>query len=582
VAFSPGDFLRRKGAVPATILTLGLVAGLAVVGTWTSVEISSKPQFCGSCHVMSPYYESWKESSHRNVACVECHIAPGVTAEFRKKFEALSMVASYFTGTYGTNPWAEIDDAACLRCHERRLLAGKELFGDVLFDHSSHLSGMRRGKKLRCTSCHSQIVQGSHIAVTTSTCILCHFKGKESNTDTARCTLCHHIPSKVIQHETLTLNHADVGRFGMECTSCHARPEGSDGRVPRERCVTCHNKASALDKYDDTELMHQTHVTDHKVDCMNCHLELEHVGPPQIEKASSACSTCHLKGHGPQMNLYAGIGGRGVANIPDPMFLAGVRCEGCHLEIPGREVETRAASDLSCMSCHGPEYRKIYLSWKEGLARRTDSLRAQLEKTASAVGRSGSASGDSEPTALDDARFNLEMVARGKGIHNVRYAYALLDRSHEDMNRARTERGLAELPLPWTEVGQGSPCMQCHQGIENQSGRFEGKRYAHGPHVVRAGLDCETCHQPHEDRPAGEVVAFGVEGCLSCHHDGGIERGCTSCHGDVTSRVVRSFRGEFAHGLHVTDLEMECSTCHEVTAAGDVNLQKEACGECHE
>jgi hypothetical protein len=177
-------------------------------------------------------------------------------------------------------------------------------------------------------------VQGSHIAVTTSTCILCHFKGKESNTDTARCTLCHHIPSKVIQHETLTLNHADVGRFGMECTSCHARPEGSDGRVPRERCVTCHNKASALDKYDDTELMHQTHVTDHKVDCMNCHLELEHVGPPQIEKASSACSTCHLKGHGPQMNLYAGIGGRGVANIPDPMFLAGVRCEGCHLGGP--------------------------------------------------------------------------------------------------------------------------------------------------------------------------------------------------------------------------------------------------------
>src|SRR3990167_8631675 len=108
-------------------------------------------------YIMNPYYESWKQSSHKNIACVECHIPPGMTAELSKKYEALSMVARYFTGTYGTNPWTEIDDAACLRCHERRLLSGRELFGDVLFDHAAHLSAMRRGKRLRCTSCHSQI-----------------------------------------------------------------------------------------------------------------------------------------------------------------------------------------------------------------------------------------------------------------------------------------------------------------------------------------------------------------------------------------------------------------------------------------
>jgi trimethylamine-N-oxide reductase cytochrome c-type subunit TorC len=82
--------LWSKGAVPTGVLMAGLIAGLAVVATWTSVEISSRPQFCGSCHIMSPYYESWKQSKHKNVACVECHIAPGVTAEFKKKYEALS------------------------------------------------------------------------------------------------------------------------------------------------------------------------------------------------------------------------------------------------------------------------------------------------------------------------------------------------------------------------------------------------------------------------------------------------------------------------------------------------------------
>ena len=570
-----GDILRRRGTVQAGILTAGLVAGLAVVAGWTSIEISSKPQFCGSCHVMSPYFESWKQSTHRNVACVECHIAPGVTAEFRKKYEALSMVASYFTGTYGTNPWAEIDDAACLRCHERRLLSGKELFGDVLFDHSSHLSGMRRGKTLRCTSCHSQIVQGSHIAVTSSTCILCHFKGQESNTGTARCTLCHHIPNKVIQHETLTLNHADVERFGMECTWCHARPEGSDGRVPRERCVTCHNDPRRLEAFGETELLHRTHVTEHKVDCTNCHLELEHVGPPTIEKASSACSTCHMKGHGPQMNLYAGIGGRGVENIPDPMFLAGVRCEGCHIEIPGRQADTRAASELSCMSCHGPDYRSIFLSWKEGLAGRTRSLERQLSGTEDALG-------DPAPAALSDARFNLDLVSKGNGIHNVRYAYALLDRAHRDMNAARRERGLGELSLPWQEVAQGSRCMQCHQGIEAHTGAFEGRRFSHAPHLLRGGLDCGACHLPHEERQPGEVVTFEADGCLHCHHDGSVERECASCHADLMGRTVASPLGDFPHATHVEGLGLECAACHEASRGGDVSLRSDTCAECHD
>ena len=92
----------------------------------------------------------------------------------------------------------EVEDAACLRCHERRTLVGKMDIKGVQFDHTNHLSDMRRGKKLRCTSCHSQIVQGSHIAVTASTCFLCHFKGTNVNEGTGRCTLCHVIPEKTI------------------------------------------------------------------------------------------------------------------------------------------------------------------------------------------------------------------------------------------------------------------------------------------------------------------------------------------------------------------------------------------------
>ncbi len=77
---------RPMSFVVATVLGLGLVAMLA------AVQVSSTPQFCGTCHIMKPYYRSWQHSKHNQIACVECHISPGITAEVRKKYEALSMV----------------------------------------------------------------------------------------------------------------------------------------------------------------------------------------------------------------------------------------------------------------------------------------------------------------------------------------------------------------------------------------------------------------------------------------------------------------------------------------------------------
>jgi nitrate/TMAO reductase-like tetraheme cytochrome c subunit len=341
----------RFRAFGVTAYAIGLIVGLVAVATYGAMEMSGTPAFCGSCHVMDPYYQSWKISSHADIACVDCHISPGITAELRKKYEALSMVARYFTGTYGTNPWTEVDDVACLECHERRLLVGRELYGNVIFDHGPHLSELRRGKRLRCTSCHSQIVQGSHITVTGTSCILCHFKNQEPGSGTAKCTLCHQTPDRVVDANGLQFDHGDVARFGMACESCHTPAAANSGSVPRERCLTCHNDPERLEHYEEGDLLHQTHVTDHKVECTNCHLEIEHVAPRHLEAARTECETCHGGGHSPQRSLYAGIGGRGVPPMPDVMYQAGVRCEGCHLQ---HEGPTRVGGDVACMSCHGP------------------------------------------------------------------------------------------------------------------------------------------------------------------------------------------------------------------------------------
>jgi len=121
---------------------------------------------------------------------------------WRGKIQGLVQVVKYFTATAGTRPWAEVEDASCMRqgCHQTRLLEGRVTFHhkNIHFDHKPHLLEMKRGKKLRCTSCHSQMVMGSHISVTTSTCILCHFKDRPPGKPIAGCRGCHQVPQDTI------------------------------------------------------------------------------------------------------------------------------------------------------------------------------------------------------------------------------------------------------------------------------------------------------------------------------------------------------------------------------------------------
>ena len=572
-----GRFPFRLPRVGWRLFSFGflVLVGFGILATLLMVEVTSQPQFCGSCHVMAPYYESWKTSSHQGVACVECHIPPGIYSEAEKKVEGLSMMVSYFTGTYGTNPWAEIDDAACLECHQRRLLAGKEVFGGILFDHGPHLTELRREKKLRCTSCHSQIVQGSHIKVTTSTCILCHFKDQSPGEGTAECILCHAIPEKVIERAGLSFDHGDVERFDMQCSWCHAHVTKGDGSAPRQRCYVCHNDPPRLAKYDDHLALHRIHVTDHKVECLHCHTDIQHGSfAERAEIAGATCGSCHSDGHSPQRDLYVGIGGKGVPPRPSVMYQAGIHCEGCHFLPRERGAgQVQSATAMSCMACHGPRYSKMLGRWQELIATRVLQARQELELARRALG-SG--------RQLADAEANLSLVEWGHGVHNVDYALDILEANRSLLNAALEEEGRPPLPASWQGVPYESDCLRCHQGIEARVGSLEGRLFAHGPHVVRGELDCGQCHRPHEERDSEEVVSLAPGGCVPCHHvpEQEPEIGCDRCHGDITGVEV-DYRGEeFSHEMHVTEEELACLDCHTVEAKP--GLDSEFCADCHE
>ena len=336
---------------PLALAAVVLGGAVSVGGgaTVVALKVTTDSNFCNSCHIMGPYVQSWKDSAHAFVPCVDCHYEPGILETFEGKFKALSQLAKYATGTQGTKPWAEVSDYSCMRsgCHSERLLEGEIQFGRIRFDHRHHLLGDRRGMQLRCTSCHSQIVQGDHLTVTTETCILCHFHGEGGPQRIDQCDRCHgppETPKDLGGGQAFT--HDEYLRRGVDCSSCHGDVTRGKGEVPRQRCGTCHNKAEHLERYADVSFLHDHHVTKHSVKCSECHTEVAHGLPPREEHFRGDCKDCHTDAHGSTGNLYRGTGGRGVADDPSVMFRARVTCNAAlrHRPMRGREFAPPDAS----------------------------------------------------------------------------------------------------------------------------------------------------------------------------------------------------------------------------------------------
>jgi nitrate/TMAO reductase-like tetraheme cytochrome c subunit len=459
-----------------TLLFLLLVGG----GGFGFMEYSMRPDFCRTCHLMEPYYTSWLESSHSHVACTDCHFEPGLKGTIKGKFEATTQAVKYITGTWGSKPHAQISDMSCLRsgCHEHRVLEGKihwqvpsERGGNVVinFDHTPHLGEDRRGKQLRCVSCHSQMVQGEHLAVTLDTCFLCHFKGFEHGRNEQAltgCQQCHEAPKHEIRLVTGLFEHGTYINRGVTCENCHADSIVGDGEVPRQVCWVCHNVASQVARYEETDFIHDKHIADHKVRCSNCHLQIEHSLTAAADAVArrmpegnhmlsgGQCATCHQQMHGGPHELYKGTGGIGVADMPSPMFRANVNCIACHRtreqaeEMLSVRGLTFTADRAGCVYCHGQKYDGTLEDWQRTMRQQLAQAEAVFEAAVSAFEASGLEGTDRERVRqlLNDAGHNVRFVRNGHGVHNMNYATALLSVARQRSDEAmRLIQGQGEL-----------------------------------------------------------------------------------------------------------------------------------------
>lgn len=442
----------RLGMLRVTAV-LGAFVLLMILLTAGAATYTSRPQFCISCHIMQPYYDSWAHSSHKDVSCIKCHFPPGAAEKIRGKMLGLVQLLKYVTESAGPRPAAEISDASCLRCHDTRLLAGRVQFHGVTFDHRPHLTQLRRGKRLRCTSCHSQIVQGTHMTVTTSTCFLCHFKDEPFNEGLGTCTRCHQIPENTFDlGGGVKFSHDLAYQRGVDCSNCHGDIIRGSGAVPRQRCTACHNREVDLDRINDHQFIHKMHVTVHKIDCLECHLEIQHsLDPLRIQHAAANCASCHPNQHGEQVRMLLGEGGKSVPQHHGGMAVAGLSCPTCHQVkqvSPTGTVIWKASTEV-CTRCHDEAAAERLRTYHEQLQDSLSVIDADLKRARDAV----SGAGLDQQQAVDltkrlnDLDDDLEFVRVGNSIHNIHYADTLVHALVTKLRAICRELNIEEPPV---------------------------------------------------------------------------------------------------------------------------------------
>jgi len=450
-----------------TVVSLALfaVTGGGVV-VYVGHKLAERPGFCAAmCHVMKESVESWRESSHEGIVCAECHNKPGPRGLWEGAVIApIKESWLMITANYGHKPIAvDIADESCMRehCHKMRLLHGKAPFKGVVFDHKEHLEKIIEGKKLKCVSCHSQMVMGTHMAVTEQVCFICHFKESTKGEVPHGCPSCHESPIEIVTYKGMRFDHRSAEALGQPCRDCHFDITHGKGKVNAEKCKTCHEEEHPEEKVQDAVHMHEMHVVEHNAKCFNCHEEIGHSIPPSFEVL---CEKCHLS----ENRMFQGLDRTGTAVMPSKK--AGpleMDCTVCHQE----DADYRATED-GCDACHegkkGRTIQDVQLDFQKNLVKAKEAvsdLKSSLEKrnkpSAKAALMADAASGSLELLELDESR----------GVHNPQYSKLLASHVRElarsakkNIQAALPKKKTPEKPKKEEEAPHGDlgECSNCH------------------------------------------------------------------------------------------------------------------------
>lgn len=343
------DLSKTEDKLKLVILVSGvlLVGFIAVFG---GISLTMSPDFCKICHkTMTPEYVTWKYSSHSQIACVDCHMEPGVINIAKEKVKATGHLYDYITASYKED-WPikmkhELPSHLCEQCHS---VSNRNftLSGDLKIPHELH------GEKgVSCVQCHSGVAHGNiagravtkddnNVSVWTDkegqenmtaefvrpdmdTCVACHmdpasFGVKDVKSVTWSCEACHkniYTPQSHNPSMWLGVHGLDAEKDLKSCVGCHAigatkgfeangimkivnpNPQVQDYVWKTDFCANCHSQ-KPKDHQDKSQWMpsHKDAVANKQLkNCVACHsIQQAKVGETLKSPAKVvSCNNCH-------------------------------------------------------------------------------------------------------------------------------------------------------------------------------------------------------------------------------------------------------------------------------------------------
>jgi nitrate/TMAO reductase-like tetraheme cytochrome c subunit len=336
------------------LIGAGVVCVILVGAAIGTEHYTSRPEFCGTCHVMDPYYKSWSSDIHaESAACVTCHYAPGEQHTFKAKFRGLSQVVSYFSGRYGAaRPRARVQDASCLTspCHGDQAYMTKEIhLGTVTFVHAKHLdpdSEMLERRRTQLVDLRStlrtalgdealaeieaiaQIIQPARVRRAQlvkwiaerglsdwqedvlALGDLVHIELRLDQLAGLKCASCHQFDATTRKHFVANLATCYTCHFMEQpfnqatgrCLACHEPPtqtitiHGAATTPATVPATPPHKMVTIVDAADGTSPPVSVVTMDHQtiiannVNCVSCHVDLIH-GSGDVTRRD--CESCH-------------------------------------------------------------------------------------------------------------------------------------------------------------------------------------------------------------------------------------------------------------------------------------------------
>lgn len=217
---------RRALAVAAVIFTFVVAASIAAIGS-VAVVLPG----CERCHLTTEFATAFVDSTHAEIACVDCHVEDTFEGRFafavRQVFHMTIPVVPELDRSY-----AAVSTEICEKCHATMRDPGVAGLKGILINHELCSVGRE------CTQCHSAVAHGNATPWPRSydmeTCWSCHGLTNSST----ECNTCHadgrtpesvfadgfeavHPPGWREAHGMGEIRFCAACHVGATCSSCH-------------------------------------------------------------------------------------------------------------------------------------------------------------------------------------------------------------------------------------------------------------------------------------------------------------------------------------------------------------------------